>query len=471
MGGLTGYLGLIDAGMSSAAARLLVDYKDDRNDGRYGGFIKTGWLVFTLQGGVILAAGWFLGGTFARLLAITPALRPEFIRLVECQCGSMSLSFATRMLLLILNGHQRMDVTNYVGVGGLALNFAIQWMLFHLGAGVLSLAFGAMASALFAIVCQAAACRWLNLLPGPGKWGRISRRHFSEIAGFGKDLFLVSVGTQLIMASQTIIITRMLGLPAAGLWSVGLRVFNLVNQLIWRISDMSGAAFAEMMARGELERLRDRYRSLAILTFSLAGWAAVTFALCNSLFISRLTHDKFHWPARNDGLLAIWMILSAVVHCHNSFALLTKKVGFMRYIYFVEGSIFVLCAFLVARPGGLPAIIACSIVCTLLFSCTYGIWRISRFFEISFAEVAFEWLGPMSKVILFYLPAAGLVWWLLLPANDLMRLVVNILVALSLGAALLLKFGVPVPFQNELLQRVPPRAVPVLKRVFFQPAH
>ena len=471
MGTLTGYLGLIDAGMTGAAARLLVDYKDHRNDGKYGGFIKTGWLVFCLQGALIFVIGLALAGTFARLLAIDQVLRPEFIRLVDWQCGAVAFSFATRMLYLILNGHQRMDLTNYIGVAGLALNFVIQWVLFHFNFGVLSLAFGAIAAAVFTTICQAAACARLKLLPQPDKWGRISRAYFVEIANFGKDLFLVSVGTQLIMASQAIIITRMLGLEAAAVWGIGLRMFNLVNQLIWRVSDMSASAFSEMMARGEISRLRDRYRSVAILTFSLAGWAAVSFALCNSLFVSLWTHGKIHWPAHNDGLLAIWMILTAAVHCHNSFVLLTKKVGFMRYIYFVEGSVYVWFAFWVARRGGFPAIIGCSIVCCLLFSCAYGIWRVSRFFEIPVAEVAFGWLYPMSKMMCFYLPAAGLVWWCLLGASDLTRLMVHATVAASAGAYLFLRFGIPGAFQSELLQRIPVRVAPFLKRVFFQTAN
>lgn len=471
MGTLVGYLSLIDAGMTGAAARLLIDHKDDRNGGNYGSLIKTGWLVSILQGAIIFAVGLFLAGTFARLLAIPEGLQPEFIRLVNWQCGVVALMFSTRMLNLVLNAHQRMDLANYIGVSGLLVNFAAQWIFFHFDFGVLSLALGSLVSTVIVVAGQALACAVLKLFPQAGGWGRVSWLHFQELFNYGKDVFLVAVGTQLIMASQTIIITRMLGLEAAAMWGVGVRMFNLLNQLIWRPFDMSGAAFAEMLARGELARLRDRYRSLAVLTFSLAGWVAVTFAMCNSLFITIWTHDKIHWPVENDWLLACWMILSAVVHCHNSFVLLTKRVGFMRYVYFVEGVVFVALSFLVARWGGLSAIIGCSIICTSVFSCAYGIWRIGRFFEISFREVALDWLRPMFKVLMFYLPAAGLTWWLLVPASGLTRLGVNVLLAASLGAYLFLRFGIPGSFQNELLKRVPSRVIPILKRVFLQSAN
>lgn len=471
MGTLAGYLNFIDAGMTSAVARLLIDHKDNRKGGKYGSFIQTGWLVSILQGAIIFVIGLSLAGTFARLLAITPALQPEFIRLVNWQCGVVALMFATRMLSLVLTAHQRMDLANYIGVAGLLLNFAAQWIFFHFNFGVLSLALGSLVSTISMVMLQALAGMALKLFPEAGCWGRVSWFHFREIFNFGKEVFLVGVGTQLIMTSQVFVITRMLGTDAVAIWGVGLKVFNLLSQLIWRVSDMSMAAFAEMLARGELARLRDRYRSVAVLSFSFAGWAAVSFALCNSLFVPILTHGKTHWPVANDWLLAVWMILLAVVHCHNSFVLTTKRIGFMRYIYFLEGSVFVALSILVARWGGMVAIIGCSILCTTVFSGAYGIWRMGHFFQISFGEVAFGWLRPMSKVLLFYLPAAGLTWWLLAPVPGPLRLGINGLLAASLGVYLFLRFGVSAEFQTELLRRVPSTAVPLLKRVFPQTAN
>ena len=470
MSTLVGYLSLIDAGMSSAAARLLIDHKDDRDGGGYGSLIKTGWLVSLVQGAVIFLTGLIFAGTFAHLLAISAALQVEFIQLVNWQCCALALSFATRMFNLILGAHQRMDLSNYAGVLGLTVNLAVQWVLFHYGFGVLSLAGGTLVATVAVIICQWLACDLLKLFPNAGGWGRVSWLHFREIFNFGKDLFLVSVGAQLIMASQVAIITRLLGLEAAAVWSVGLRMFNLLSQIVWRISDMSWSALAEMMARGELARLRDRYRSLAILSFSFAGWVAVSFAACNSRFVTFWTHGKIQWPPGNDWLLALWMIILSVVHCHNCFVLTTKRVGFMRYIYFMEGVVFVALTCLVARRGGLPAIIGCSIACSTVFSGAYGVWRVSRFFDLSLLEVAAGWLRPMTTVLLFYLPVAALVWWLPIPFAGIVRLGLNVLLAGTVGAYFFLRYGIPASFQSELLGRTPARIGSLLKQVFATPA-
>ena len=469
MGTLVGYLNLIDAGMTGAAARLLIDHKDDRGGGHYGSLIKTGWLVSVVQGAIIFLTGLVFAHTFALALDIPAALQPEFIQLVNWQCGVMALGFATRILNLILGAHQRMDWVNYVGVGSLLLNFITQWFLFHLGFGVLSLVGGGLAGLVLTLAAQGLACQMLKLWPSPQGWGRVSWLHFKELFNYGRDVFLVAVGTQLIMTSQIIVITRLLGLEAAAVWAIGLRVFNLLTQIVWRVFDMSGNALAEMLARHELARLRDRYRSLAILSFSFAGWAAVSFAVCNSLFVTIWTHGKVQWPAGNDWLLALWMFISTVVHCHNSFVVMTKQIGFMRYLYFIEGVVFVALSWVLAPSGGLPAIIGCSVLCSSVLSGAYGIWRISHFFAVPFREVAWGWLQPMATMLFFYLPVAVLIWWVPLPLSGIIRLGINAGLAGSIGALLFLRYGIPAGLQSELLERVPARIGLFFKKFLLKP--
>ncbi|MGO9586197.1 MAG: lipopolysaccharide biosynthesis protein [Limisphaerales bacterium] len=465
MSALVGYLGLIDAGMTGSAGRLIIDHKDDRDSGSYGGLIKTVLVVTLIQGLIIFLTGLFFAGLFGRWLAIPADLRPEFIRLMILQCSVTALGFATRIFSLMLGGHQRMDLVNYGGTLSLAVNFAALWMFFHFGFGVLSLAWASFFNTAVIVVFQWVACGVLGFFPRRGSWGRVSWFHFKEIFAFGKDLFLVNVGWQLITASQTIIITRMLGLPAAAIWSVGLRAFNLVLQVIWRLSDMSGYAFAEMMVRGEVARLRERYRAMVMLTASLGSFAAVSFALCNSLFVPLWTHGKIQWPVGNDVLLGGWMVVLAVQHCHSALVLLTKRVGFLRYVYFIEGAVFVTLALLVSRRGGLPAIIACSVVCSTVFSGAYCTWRVSRYLGFPLSAVAFRWMRLAGIVLLGFAPPALLCWWATGGLKLLPRLAISGGLAATLGSFVLLRFGLPVDLQAEFQARAPAKVGGLLARI------
>jgi O-antigen/teichoic acid export membrane protein len=467
MSAIGGYLSLIDLGMSGSVARLLIDHKDEPEKGTYGSLIKTGWLVMLIQGALVFLLGFALAPALSALLKIQPDLQTEFVQLLRWQGATLGISFALRIFGHLLQAHQRMDICNYSGLGGLVLNFALLWCFFYAGEGVFSLVWAALAGSLGSAVALWMACWQLKLFPAHRAWGRVSGRHFCELFGYGKDLFLVAVGAQLITASQALIITRALGLQAAALWSVGTRTFTLVSQLIWRISDFASPAFCEMIVRGERALLRERYRTMVILTASLSGFFAVTFTLCNSPFVSVWTHQRFDWPPLNDLLLATWLIVMALLHCHNGFVLLTKQIGFMRYVYFVEGLVFVTAALLVARHGGLPAIILCSVVCSTVFSGAYGAWRVSRYFGFTLREVNLGWLAPMGRVLALFVPVAVAAWFGCRGiAQPLVRLLLLAVLSGSLGFYCFLRYGLARSFQHELIQRAPKFIDPLLRRVF-----
>lgn len=457
MGTLANYLNLIDAGMTTAVARLLIDHKDDRQGGGYGSLIKTGWLVSISQAAILWPLGCWLAPTFAHLERIGLALQPEFVNLVYCQCGVLAFNFASRMFGLILCANQRMDYYNYAGVVSLIANFAVQWLLFRENEGILSLAGGSLGGSLISVLLMALACFRLNLFPTSGGWGRLSKSSFLEMFSYGKDVFLVAVGNQLFQASPVLLITPLLGLEEAAIWSVGIRVFNLLTQVVWKIFDMSNSALGEMMARGEVSRLRERYRSLVILTLSFAGWVAVTMAMCNSRFITLWTHGKIAWPMLNDWLLALWMVILAMVRCHNVFVLLTKQVGYMRYVSFGEGFVLIGLSLLLAKVGGLAAIIGSSILCNLMFSCSYGVWRVHRYFGFSVGEIALGWFRPMSRLVAAYLPIALIGWWLPMGSSPLVHLTISVFVALTFGLFLFMRCGLTGDIRAELWHRCPPR--------------
>src|SRR5205823_4153271 len=125
------------------------------------------------------------------------------------------------------------------------------------------------------------------------------------------------------------IVTRTLGLNSAAIWSVCTRTYTFANQLVWRPFDFSSPMLSEMVARGEKDRLLHRFKGLVILTTSLSIFAAVMFALCNTPFVALWTHGKISWSPINDVLLAAWMIILALVHCHCGLVVITKRIRSM----------------------------------------------------------------------------------------------------------------------------------------------
>jgi O-antigen/teichoic acid export membrane protein len=461
---LVGYLSMIDLGMSSSIARHLVDVKDDRKGGSYGSAIKTGWLVLIVQGGILLAIGIGAAETFSRWMEVPPHLTRAFQVMVWLQCAAVAFGFATKIFHCLLLAHQRMDIANYGGILGLIVNFLTLWICFVLGADVFSLIFAGFVGSVASSIFQLAWCCRLAILPESRGWGRVSGVIFRKMFNYGRDVFLVVVGSQLIMTSQTIIIARMIGLEAAAVWSIATRTFTLVGQAVWRVSQTSLSALAEMIARGEHGRLRDRFSSLAKLANSLGVYCAVAFALCNSPFVSFWTAGKITWAPWYDVLLGAWLIVLTWLNSNGNLVLATKKIFFMKYVYFLEGAAFVVGAIFLIKPFGLAGMLLCSIVCSILFSGSYSAWRIANLFEIAFQQVTIGWAKNAGLLLAAFGSIAALGWWTTQGLDVHSRLVFGIALSLLVGFPLFLRLGVPNSLKSELALRTPKRFAPFIER-------
>ena len=232
---IAGYVSLVDLGMGSSIARILIDHKDDRSNGRYGGAIKSGFLVGLAQALIVLVAGlsvvWFMAGW----LRVPDSLSRQFLWLMIGQAVLTALTFVTRMLSQLLYAWQRLDVTNYSGIAQFAVGFIVLWLCFRLGFGIYSLLLGTAASWICGVCLTFLACTKLGFWPRAGEWGRASKEQFRELFNYGAELFLITIGVQIITSSQTILVSRELGMEAAAVWAVMTKMYTLVTQVVWKI--------------------------------------------------------------------------------------------------------------------------------------------------------------------------------------------------------------------------------------------
>jgi O-antigen/teichoic acid export membrane protein len=464
---LTGYLQLVDLGMSGSVSRHLIDYKDARAKGDYGGLIQTGAFVLIVQGVLVLLAGTLFVFFGTHFLRIDPDLERPFQIVMLAQCAILAADFPARLFGHILVAHQRTDIMNYSQMGFFVVAYATLWLGFANGLGIFSLIWASGAGWLVTTLGNTIACSSLSILPARGEWGRATWSKFRDLFGYGKDVFWIALGAQMINASQAIVITRALGLDAAAVWSVCTRTYTLASQLVWRPFDSSSPMLSEMIVRGEKDRLLHRFRGLVILTTSLGVGAAVMFALCNQPFVALWTHGKIGWGQHNDILLSIWLIVLALVHCHCGLPLLTKKIGFMRYVYFIEGVVFLAIGSYAAKRIGFGGVVGTSIIASLAFSFSYGIWRSTREFNLTVKEVLFHWLVPPARMFVALSLFASLLFWASRSLPAQVQLPLYVVLMVPVGAVLLLRLGLGPDLREEFRRRAPVPLSRLLERLFL----
>jgi O-antigen/teichoic acid export membrane protein len=461
-----GYIALVDFGMGNSVSRFLIDHKDDRRDGAYGSVIQTSVLVGLVQGGLIILAGGVLAMLAGSVLHVPADLQREFAWLVIGQSVLTGLSFATRVFNYLLIAHQRFDISNY----GLSLTFALtlagMWAAMAAGWGVYGFLAGQAVGMLGNVMVNGLGCVRLNLFPGRRQWGAVTWVRFRELFAYGRDNFLMGVGWQFISASQTILLTRLLGLETAAVWTFCTRSYGVVTLLAWRIFDYSTPALTEMMVRGERDRLLRRFRDITVFTASVSVVGAALLAVCNGPFVWLWTGGKIHWAPVNDLLLAVSYLIATAVRPHTTLATQTKRFGFLRFVFLVEGMAFVGLNLLAYRLAGMTTLLVFSIVCTLTFSLPYGLHRTRQYFGLGWRELA-RWFDPTLRLSLWVVPIGGLAWWLTKDEPAILQLAVRGGIFGVWTAWAFLRHGLPASLQMEIHHRAPGWSKPFFARLGF----
>jgi O-antigen/teichoic acid export membrane protein len=451
---MTGYLSMVDFGTNTAGVRLLIDHKDTPASGAYGSLIKTLGLVQCVQAGLIIIAGVAVTTPLALLLRIDAELVSSFRILWFWQVGFLAVNFILRLAGQLLMAHQRIDVTNYAQAVSFVVNFVVLWASLAAGLKLYSFVLAHGAATLLSTGWGLGATVRLRLLPPRNAWGLVSAQQFRALFGFGAQMFLVALGTQLILTSQMFLVTRWYGVGVASVWSIMTKLFLLALQVVQRIVGASMLAFAEMLVRQEQELLWRRYRSLFELLVLAACYMGLLLAVGNTAFVHLWTNGKIQWPAINDWLLAVWFVLLSQMCLHNSLILMTKEVRGLKFIYFMEGLLFLASAILVGRHFGITGMLACSIICTMGSTLAYGTWRIAVLRGEKFWRVVRDWSRVPARFLAFTLPVAGAVV-LLTPVSSLYRLTVALPILALVALFIAVRLCTPRELARELASHLP----------------
>ena len=450
------YFTLIEMGMSAATSRILVDYKDAPDDGRYGSVLLTSLWVFAVQAILILLVGMLASPWIVLLLGISSELGDTGLLLLRCLVITSALSLALRMFGTVLFAHKRLDLIHIFNGGNMLLGLGLLTTILATGMGLRGLVWLFFIQNIAAITLSIVACNKLRLLPSKGCWGKPSMQRFRELFNYGKDIFLVNVGNQVLEASQLIIVTRTMGLTAAAIWSVSTKLFTLVYQLVTKIEGTAIFFFAEMMVRGEKDKLAARFRQIYQLTAALAVAALAVVVAINKPFVSVWANPSLAWSLSLSCLFAVAVALNAVTRCSGDLIMHTKRIAAFRYVYFLEALIFVLLALWLSAHFGFYGILGASIVCLLVFRATYTTWRMAQYFQLPAVTFWWTWLKRPILAGIILLPFVISTPWLASSVPNLWGQLFSALAWVGLPATITLLFiALPRDVRQEFALRWP----------------
>jgi O-antigen/teichoic acid export membrane protein len=359
---IMGYLMLLDLGVSSAVSRFIADRKDEVNGGEYGSILLSGGIVFGTQGILIGIAGVIFSFFAPILFSVPQHLASDFTNVLAVITALAGISVALRTLGAPLWAFQRMDVSYGLGSLTLLTSLAGLWGGFHLGWGIYSFALAGIPAAILTPIITFLICWKSGFYPSAGHWGRPNLLLFRKIFSFGQDVVWVAMGSQLVNASQIMILSRVLGLNAAATFAIGTKLLTMSQQLTGRIIESAAPGLAEMFVRGDTTRFNLRFSNIISVTAFVATVGAAALITGNTSFVSFWTSGAVHWNPAYDGLLAGLLLSTSITRCLITVFGLMHGYRPVRHIYILEGCVFVAVAIPAAAHYGITGVLLASLI-------------------------------------------------------------------------------------------------------------
>jgi O-antigen/teichoic acid export membrane protein len=380
---IMGYLILLDLGVSSAVSRFIADYKDDVNGGGYGSLLLTGAIVFAIQGLIIAIVGVAFSFFAPALFAVPEHLASDFTNVLTIIITLAGFSVALRTLGAPLWAFQRMDVSYALGSLTLLTSIAALWAGFHLGWGIYSFALSGIPAAFICPAITIWFCWKSGFYPTARNWGRPRWPLFRKIFSFGYDVVCLSLGSQLVNASQIMILSRFAGLDVAATFAIGTKAFSMFQQFTGKIIDASLPILTEMFVQGDLEKLNQRFINVISITAFLATLGSAILLTGNATIIGFWTSGSILWNTSCDTLLAALLLANSFSRCLIS--VFGSMLGYrpVRYIYFLEGCVFIALAIPATRIFGIPGILGASLLSHLLITLHLGFKQVNKVLKFS----------------------------------------------------------------------------------------
>ena len=355
---IAGYFLLLDFGMTAAVSRLIANRKSSVNGGEYGSLLLTGGWVLGVQAVSIffLGAGFSFFAPF--LFGVPPSLAGVFQECLLLLAVVSALSLASRAIGIPLWAFQRMDVINSCMTMNLVFSLATLWIGLHVGWGINSLAVAGLPGVFWTAGSSFFVCRTQAFYPSKNRWGRPSWKIFFQCFGFAKDVFLIGIGSQLVNASQVMVVSKVLGLEAAAVFSVGTKVYTLAYQICTKVIQNSIAGLTDLYVQGLKENFRKRVFDLFGVVGSLAASASCFLILFNTEFVKYWTDHRIVFSLSGDVLLGFLLV---PVVCSVAGIETFISMGFLhavRYLRLVEGLLVVTGCFWAAHGFGLVGILS-----------------------------------------------------------------------------------------------------------------
>lgn len=265
----TGYVALLDAGLSSGFTRYIAGHAAREEDDALSSVVSTGFAFYAVLGGLVAAAGWplvdllidrvipWLASSEALATAKTAVL-DDLRFLLRGGLILFAVNSALASFTAVPAGLQRMGITNAIGVAASVIKFAATIAFLETGFGVRGLLWANAIVTGATGVAVVAAAFWVcpRLRVGTP---HVRRDTFLRLFAFGWRTQVAKLANLINFQTDRVVATWYAGLASAGVYRLGEELALKVRQIPALLVSALIPAAADLDAREKQDALRGLY--------------------------------------------------------------------------------------------------------------------------------------------------------------------------------------------------------------------
>jgi O-antigen/teichoic acid export membrane protein len=362
---IVGYLLLLDLGVSSSIGRVMAEPLHRGHPQEISRWFTLNLMILGLQGLLLLCVGLLLAEPAVRWFEIPVELRDDATHLLYFLIVATALSHPFRLCNGILFAQNRAYLPNAIA----AVSTWIHLLAFaaFLEGGFRSLAYG-LATAALAVV-QAGLGAWF-VARGPHRFQLVRTPLFSaetrELFQFSSSLFFIGIAVQIVLMSQSLILTKALGLAAVASFNVCTKAPQMLLQLLWRPFDSFAPRWQQLYVSGDGASLGSEFQRVSRFTIAVTLFAIIGLISLNEWFVGYWAEPELYLGRSFDLLFGSYLLVHTVNHCLGYPFMLTRNTRALAGLALAEAACNILsCAWATPR-WGVNGLMIASLLSTLL---------------------------------------------------------------------------------------------------------
>ena len=283
---MTTYFSVLDLGFGGSIVKFVAHYRAKRDTGGLNEIASTLFGIFAVTGCVAYAVFVLLALNVRHVVNITPDQEPTARALMLIIGVYVSAGFPFSIFGGIINGFQRYDVNNVVGIASSLVVAAVNVVMLWKGATLVQLVFVTTSLRIMTYFVYRMNAYYvfpaLSIRPSLFRWARVR-----ELTSFSVYVSIIDWSNKLNYSIDAIVIGAFLSSSAVALWTVPQRLAEMLQRLTNQLNGVLFPVIVDSDAGRKPERLRTIFLEATRLSLaSVMPLAAALIILARPLILS-----------------------------------------------------------------------------------------------------------------------------------------------------------------------------------------